>query len=52
MNEIKNEIEKIEKEKFNHTQNVINKYPNSYFSKAKVASKAKNKEERKNILMI
>ena len=47
VNEIKNEIEKIEKEKFNHTQNVINKYPNSYFSKAKVASKAKNKEDKK-----
>ena len=47
MNEIKNEIEKIEKEKFNYTQTVINKYPNSYFSKAKVASKAKNKEDKK-----
>ena len=50
VNEIKNEIEKIEKEKFNYTQNVINKYPNTYFSKAKVASKSKNKEDKKKLL--
>jgi len=46
INEVKNEIEKIEKELFNFIQEVINKYPNSFFSEAKVASKAKNAKEK------
>ena len=41
MNEIKNEIEKIEKEKFNHTQNVINKYQILIFLKQRLQVKQK-----------
>ncbi len=47
INEIKNEIEKIEKELFNFTQDIINRYPTTFFSQAKVASKAKNKKDKK-----
>ena len=42
VNEITNEVNKKEKELFDFIQVVINKYPSTYFSKAKVASKAKN----------
>lgn len=48
MNEIKNKIKNKEKEKFDFTQKVINKYPTTYFSKAKVASKAKNPNDKTN----
>tara|TARA_B100001093_G_scaffold316577_1_gene302017 strand:+ start:336 stop:1709 length:1374 start_codon:yes stop_codon:yes gene_type:complete len=44
VNEMSNEINKKEKELFNFIQVVINKYPKTFFSKAKVASKAKNSE--------
>ena len=47
VNEMSNEINKQEKELFNFIQVVINKYPKSFFSKAKVASKAKNAEDKK-----
>ncbi len=46
VNEMSNEINKKEKELFNFIQLVINKYPTSFFSKAKVASKAKNTEDK------
>ena len=46
VNEMSNEINKKEKELFNFIQVVINKYPTSFFSKAKVASKAKNTEDK------
>ena len=46
VNEMSNEINKKEKELFNFVQVVINKYPTSFFSKAKVASKAKNTEDK------
>lgn len=48
MNEVKNQIKNKEKEKFDFTQKVINKYPTTYFSKAKVASKAKNADDKTN----
>jgi len=40
VNEMSNEINKKEKELFEFTQVVINKYPKTFFSKAKVASKS------------
>ncbi len=44
-NEISNEINKKEKELFDFTQDVINKYPFTFFSKAMVASKTSIKEK-------
>ena len=46
VNEITNEVNKKEKELFEFIQVVINKYPSTYFSKAKVASKATNIKEK------
>lgn len=46
VNEITNEVNKKEKELFDFIQVVINKYPSTYFSKAKVASKAKNIKDK------
>jgi len=42
VNEMTNEVNKLEKELFSFVQIVINKYPSSYFSEAKVASLANN----------
>jgi len=46
VNEITNEVNKKEKELFEFIQVVINKYPTTYFSKAKVASKADNTTDK------
>ena len=46
VNEITNEINKLEKELFDFVQVVINKYPRTYFSQAKVASKASNPTDK------
>lgn len=46
VNEITNEVNKTEKELFDFIQVVINKYPTTYFSQAKVASKAANSTDK------
>ena len=46
VNEITNEVNKNEKELFDFIQVIINKYPTTYFSKAKVASKASNIKDK------
>ena len=46
VNEMTNEITKLEKELFNFVQLVINKYPTTYFSASKVASLAKNPKDK------
>ena len=46
VNEMTNEVTKLEKELFNYVQIVINKYPTTYFSLAKVASLAKNPKDK------
>ena len=42
VNEITNELEKTEKELYDFTQELIDKYPNTFFSQAKQASKTSN----------
>lgn len=46
INEMTNEINKKEKELFDHVQVIINKYPSTFFSKAMVASKSKNPSDK------
>ena len=46
VNEITNKINKKEKEIFDFTQTVINKYPSTFFAFAKVASKAKKPDKK------
>ena len=46
VNEMSNEVTKLEKEHFNFVQTVINKYPRTYFSTAKVASLASNPTDK------
>lgn len=46
INEMTNEINKKEKELFDHIQLVINKYPSTFFSQAMVASKSKNPSDK------
>jgi len=46
VNEMTNEIIKLEKELFNFVQTVINKYPTTFFSKTKIASLSKTPKDK------
>jgi len=46
VNEMTNEIIKLEKELFNFIQTVINKYPTTFFSKTKIASLSKTPKDK------
>lgn len=46
VNEMTNQIIKLEKELFNFVQTVINKYPTTFFSKTKIASLSKTPKDK------
>ena len=46
VNEITNQLEKLEKELFNHTQEIIDNNPGTFFSTAKLAGKTTNDTEK------
>lgn len=46
VNELTNELEKLEKELFLYTEGIIEKNPNTYFSEAKLAGKTTNSSEK------
>jgi len=46
VNEMTNEIIKLEKELFNFVQTIINKYPTTFFSKTKIASLSKTPKDK------
>ena len=46
VNELTNSLEKLEKELFTYTEGIIEKYPDTFFSKAKKSGKTSNTSEK------